>query len=143
MKFFDEFKAFINRGNVVDMAVGVIMGTAFTGIVNALVNNILMKFLSFITGKVDISKLVWTVSPDLVIEYGAFLQAILNFLLIAFSVFLIVKIMNRMKERMEHKDKASEEPEPAPEPELTKEELLLTEIRDLLKQQTIDKITEE
>lgn len=143
MKFFDEFKAFINRGNVVDMAVGVIMGTAFTGIVNSLVNNILMKFLSFITGKVDISKLVWTVSPDLVIEYGAFLQAILNFLLIAFSVFLIVKIMNRMKERMERKDKANEEPEPAAEPELTKEELLLTEIRDLLKQQAIPEITEE
>ncbi len=130
MKLVDEFKTFISRGNVLDMAVGVIMGTAFTGIVNSLVQNILMKFLSFLTGRVDISKLVWNVSEDLQIEYGAFLQAVLNFLLIAISVFAIVKIVNTAKDRLERKKKE----EPAPEPVLTKEELLLTEIRDLLKE---------
>lgn len=132
MKIADEFKKFISRGNVLDMAVGVIMGTAFTGIVNALVNNILMKFISFLTGKVDISTLVWEVSADLKIEYGAFLQAVLNFLLIAVSVFAIVKIINTAKDRLERKKETSP-PEPGPEPEPTKEELLLTEIRDLLK----------
>lgn len=130
MKLVDEFKTFISRGNVLDMAVGVIMGTAFTGIVNSLVQNILMKFLSFLTGRVDISKLVWNVSEDLQIEYGAFLQAVLNFLLIAISVFAIVKIVNTAKDRLERKKKE----EPVPEPVLTKEELLLTEIRDLLKE---------
>lgn len=130
MKLVDEFKTFISRGNVLDMAVGVIMGTAFTGIVNSLVQNILMKFLSFLTGRVDISKLVWNVSEDLQIEYGAFLQAVLNFLLIAISVFAIVKIVNTAKDRLERKKKE----DPAPEPVLTKEELLLTEIRDLLKE---------
>ena len=130
MKLVDEFKTFISRGNVLDMAVGVILGTAFTGIVNSLVQNILMKFLSFLTGRVDISKLVWNVSEDLQIEYGAFLQAVLNFLLIAISVFAIVKIVNTAKDRLERKKKE----EPAPEPVLTKEELLLTEIRDLLKE---------
>lgn len=130
MKLVDEFKTFISRGNVLDMAVGVIMGTAFTGIVNSLVQNILMKFLSFLTGRVDISKLVWNVSEDLQIEYGAFLQAVLNFLLIAISVFAIVKIVNTAKDKLERKKKE----EPAPEPVLTKEELLLTEIRDLLKE---------
>lgn len=132
MKIMDEFKKFISRGNVLDMAVGVIMGTAFTGIVNSLVNNILMKFISFLTGKVDISTLVWEVSADLKIEYGAFLQAVLNFLLIAVSVFAIVKVINTAKDRLERKKEAAA-PAPEPEPEPTKEELLLTEIRDLLK----------
>lgn len=132
MKIMDEFKKFISRGNVLDMAVGVIMGTAFTGIVNSLVNNILMKFISFLTGKVDISTLVWEVSADLKIEYGAFLQAVLNFLLIAVSVFAIVKVINTAKDRLERKKEAAA-PAPEPEPELAKEELLLTEIRDLLK----------
>ncbi len=132
MKIVDEFKKFISRGNVLDMAVGVIMGTAFTGIVNSLVNNILMKFISFLTGKVDISTLTWVVSTELEIEYGAFLQAVLNFLLIAVSVFAIVKIINTAKDRLERKkEEAAAEPEPVP----TKEELLLTEIRDLLKAQ--------
>lgn len=132
MKIMDEFKKFISRGNVLDMAVGVIMGTAFTGIVNSLVNNILMKFISFLTGKVDISTLVWEVSADLKIEYGAFLQAVLNFLLIAVSVFAIVKVINTAKDRLERKKEAAA-PAPEPEPEPAKEELLLTEIRDLLK----------
>ena len=132
MKIVDEFKKFISRGTVLDMAVGVIMGTAFTGIVNSLVNNILMKFISFLTGKVDISTLTWVVSTELEIEYGAFLQAVLNFLLIAVSVFAIVKIINTAKDRLERKKEgAAAEPEPVP----TKEELLLTEIRDLLKAQ--------
>ncbi len=135
MKIVNEFKKFIARGNVMDMAVGIIMGTAFTGIVNSLVQDILMKFLSFITGRVDISTLAWTVSDDLTITYGAFLQAILNFLLISVSVFIIIKVINTAKDRLERK----KEEEPAPEPEPTKEELLLMEIRDLLKAQAKDK----
>ncbi len=131
MKLFDEFKKFIARGNVIDMAVGVVMGTAFTKIVNSLVTNIITPLISVITGKVNVAELAITVSETLSIPYGQFLQAVIDFLLIAFSVFCMVKVMNSLKDRF---SKTEEEPAPAPEePKLSDEAALLTEIRDLLK----------
>lgn len=128
MKTFDEFKKFISRGNVMDLAVGVIMGTAFTKIVTSLVENIITPLLSTITGKVNIADLSAKITDELVIPYGQFLQAIIDFLLIAISVFAIVKLINKVREKFEKKE-AEEAAPPAP----TKEEELLTEIRDLLK----------
>ncbi|MBR4173275.1 MAG: large-conductance mechanosensitive channel protein MscL [Clostridia bacterium] len=128
MKTIDEFKKFISRGNVMDLAVGVIMGTAFTKIVTSLVENIITPLLSTITGKVSIADLSITVTDELVIPYGLFLQAIIDFLLIAISVFAIVKCVNKVREKFEKKEEEEAAP-PAP----TKEEELLTEIRDLLK----------
>lgn len=131
MKIFDEFKKFISRGNVIDMAVGVVMGTAFTKIVNSLVTNIITPSISILTGKINIAELSYVVNEELSITYGQFLQAIIDFFIIAFSVFCIVKIMNTIKDKF---SKKVEEPEPEPEePEPSKEVLLLTEIRDLLK----------
>ena len=131
MKFFEEFKKFIARGNVIDMAVGVVMGTAFTKIVNSLVTNIITPLISVITGKVNVADLAVTVSEALVIPYGQFLQAIIDFLLIAFSVFCMVKVMNNLKDRF---SKTEEEPAPEPEePKPSDEAALLAEIRDLLK----------
>ncbi len=135
MKFFNEFKAFIMRGNVVDMAVGVVVGGAFKSIVDSLVADVIMPCISVITGKVDISKLAVTVmepsesSAGLVIPYGNFLQQILNFLIIAFSIFCIVKLMNTMHDKFIRKEEILEEEKP---PEPTPAELL-GEIRDLLK----------
>ncbi|MBR5808899.1 MAG: large-conductance mechanosensitive channel protein MscL [Clostridia bacterium] len=131
MKIFDEFKKFISRGNVIDMAVGVVMGTAFTKIVNSLVTNIITPAISILTGKINVAELAYVVNEELSITYGQFLQAIIDFFLIAISVFLMVKIMNTLKDKF---SKVEEEPAPAPEePKPSEEVLLLTEIRDLLK----------
>lgn len=128
MKTLDEFKKFISRGNVIDLAVGVIIGGAFTAIVNSLVANIITPLLSVVTGKVNIADLSVSVTDELVIPYGQFLQAIIDFLLIAICVFMIVKSINKVKEKFEKKEEEEAAP-PAP----SKEEVLLTEIRDLLK----------
>lgn len=136
MKFFSEFKEFIMRGNVVDMAVGVVVGGAFKSIVDSLVSDVIMPCLGVITGKVDISKLTLTVieaneaagEKGLIIPYGNFLQQILNFLIIAFSIFCVVKFMNTMHDKF-IKKKEIEEAAAGPS-----QEELLTEIRDLLKE---------
>lgn len=128
MRTIDEFKKFISRGNVVDLAVGVIIGGAFTKIVTSLVENIITPVLSVITGKVNIADLSVTVTDELVIPYGQFLQAIIDFLLIAICVFALVKAINKVREKFEKKEEAEATP-PAP----SNEEVLLTEIRDLLK----------
>lgn len=134
-KFVTEFKEFVNRGNVVDMAVGVIIGGAFGKIVTALVNNIITPAISLLTGKVDISKLNITVAASqagaepIVISYGMFLQAIIDFLIIALCVFFFVKLISKLKKKKEEEPAAPAEP-PAP----SNEEVLLTEIRDLLKE---------
>ena len=142
-----EFKTFISRGNVLDMAVGLIIGSAFTAIVNSLVSDLLMPLLSMVTGKVDFTewKIVMQdavlndageeVSAAISINYGAFIQYIINFLLIAVSVFLLVKAINTIREKAEKKKKAEEaaaeaEAAAAPDPQL----VLLEEIRDLLKE---------
>ncbi|MBQ9297651.1 MAG: large conductance mechanosensitive channel protein MscL [Clostridia bacterium] len=101
-----EFKEFAMKGNVMDLAVGVIIGGAFQKIVSSLVDDIIMPAISMITGKIDYSDLAFTVG-DVSIKYGSFLTAILDFLIIAFSVFLIVKYLNRMRELSEGKLKTN------------------------------------
>ena len=135
MSVIKEFKEFISRGNVVDMAVGVVVGSAFTNIVNSLATDILTPCISFIIGKIDISSLSIEVNENLIIPYGSFLQSIVNVLLTAVAIFMIVKVINSVRDRMERlakKDDAEEEAAES-EPELSNEEQLLTEIRDLLK----------
>lgn len=130
-KFLNEFKKFAMRGNVIDMAVGVIIGGAFSKIVSSLVNDIIMPLLSLVTGKIDLTQLQVVVVPTtatvpgLSLKYGLFLQAVLDFLLIAFSVFMAVKAMNSMKKK--------EDAAPVAPPAPSKQEVLLEEIRDLLK----------
>lgn len=120
-----EFKEFISKGNVIDMAVGLIVGSAFTAIVTALVDNIFTPLIGLVIGGIDFSGISVTVG-DATLQIGLFLQAIINFLLTAICVFAVVKTINAMRRKKEEK--------PAP-PKPSKEEVLLTEIRDLLKQQ--------
>lgn len=126
--FFAEFKTFIARGNVMDMAVGVIVGGAFSNITNSLINDIIMPILGIFTSSISFSDLSVTIGSA-VITYGNFIQAVLNFLVMAFVVFCMVKAMNSF-----HKKKEEAPPAPAPEPQPSAEEKLLTEIRDLLKE---------
>ncbi len=118
-----EFREFINRGNVIDLAVAVILGGAFSAIINSLVADIIMPLIGVLLGGVDFTALAITVG-DAAITYGNFIQAIINFLIIAFVLFLIIRAMNRMNR------KKVEAPAP---PVPTVEEKLLTEIRDLLR----------
>jgi len=127
-KFMEEFKQFIARGNVMDMAVGVIIGGAFSAITTSLINDIIMPILGIFTGSISFAALSFTVNGA-VIAYGNFIQAILNFLVMAFVVFCLIKAINRF-----HRKKEEPETPPAP-PEPSAEEKLLTEIRDLLKEQ--------
>ena len=113
-KFFEEFKKFISRGNVMDMAVGVIIGGAFTAIVNSLVNDIFMPVLSLITGGFEIAGMSVSFGVGdnaATLNYGAFLSAVINFLLIALVIFCIIKAMNTAKDKMLKKQ---EEEAPAP-----------------------------
>lgn len=132
MKIAEEFKTFIARGNVMDMAVGVIMGSAFTKIVNSLVSDILTPIIGLATGKVDLSNLKIDINEQLIIPYGQFLQSIIDFLIVAAVVFFVIKGMNTLKAKLE-KQKDEEEAEEEEEVTPSNEELLLTEIRDLLK----------
>lgn len=125
--FFSEFKTFIARGNVLDMAVGVIIGGAFKAIADSLTNDILMPLLGILVGQVSFADLTLTLG-EAQIAYGNFIQAILNFLIMAFAVFCIVKAVNRF-----HRKKA-EAPKAPPAP--SNEEKLLMEIRDLLKEKS-------
>ena len=112
-KFFEEFKKFISRGNVMDMAVGVIIGGAFTAIVNSLVNDIFMPVLSLITGGFDIAgmSISFGVGDNAAtLNYGAFLSAVINFLLIALVIFCIIKAMNTAKDKMLRKPEESKAP---------------------------------
>jgi len=120
-----EFKDFINRGNVVDLAVAVIIGGAFGAIITSLVNDIIMPLIGVIIGGLDFASLSIQVD-EATILYGSFVQAIVNFLLIALTLFLIVRSFNKLQKE--------EEAAPAPPPEPSAEEKLLTEIRDLLKE---------
>ena len=130
MKILDEFKEFISRGNVIDMAVGVVVGGAFTKIVNSLVEDILTPIVNMLTGKADVTDLSVSIGSA-TLNYGVFLQSIINFLIIAGSVFLMVKAMNTLRDMTFKKKEEEEAPEEVQDP--TQEELL-TEIRDLLKE---------
>ena len=132
-KIIGEFKEFISKGNVLDLAVGVIIGSAFQKIVTSLVNDILMPFLGLITGGHDFTSLTLKFK-DATINYGLFIQNIIDFLLMAFCIFIIVKIFNTLKSSLDKKEEVVEEVKE--EPKKTNEELLLEEIRDLLKKKT-------
>lgn len=138
-KFLNDFKEFAMKGNVVDMAVGVIIGGAFGKIVTSMVNDIIMPLVSLATGSVKISDASYALRPEIkdaagevvqaavTFNYGMFIQNIVDFLIIAFSIFVALRVI------MKFKKKEAEAPAPAPAP--SKEEQLLTEIRDLLKEQ--------
>ena len=143
-KLFAEFKEFLSRGNVLDMAVGVIVATAFGKITTSLVNDVFMPFIGWLIGGVDLAKLNITLAEAVMdgetvvkeavdIGSGTYITTIIDFLIIALCVFLVVKGINTAKERMAKKEEAAAE-EPAAEPEPSKEEVLLAEIRDLLKE---------
>lgn len=138
-KFLNEFKQFAMKGNVIDMAVGVIIGGAFGKIVSSLVNDIIMPVMSIVTGGDGYKNLKYVITQgqaatetqaaieEVSINYGIFIQNIVDFLIIAFSIFVALRVIMKFKKK--------EEEAPAPAPEPSKEEVLLTEIRDLLKQQ--------
>ena len=127
-----EFKEFINQGNAMDMAVGVIIGGAFTAIVNSLIDDIINPVISIVTGGGEVGQGLSIQIGSAVINFGSLIGAIINFLLIALVVFAIVTSMNTMKEKTAALMKAKEEEEPEAEPEPSEEILLLREIRDSL-----------
>ncbi len=131
-----EFKSFISKGNVVDMAVGLIMAVYFGAIVKSLVNDIIMPPIGMLMGGVDFSQLKFVIQEagtdaagkeltEVAINYGTFLNTIITFIIVAFAIFMIVKAYNNMKKKEEEK--------PAAPPTPTKQEILLMEIRDLMK----------
>ncbi len=142
MGFLKDFKAFALKGNVMDMAVGVIIGGAFGKIVASLVNDVIMPPLGMLLGKVNFTDLSVTlheavmegdkiITPAVTWKYGAFIQQVVDFAILAFCVFIMVKVMTRLTTKKKEEEPA---PAPAPEPAPSKEEVLLTEIRDLLKE---------
>ena len=131
MSMMKEFRDFAMRGNVVDMAVGIVIGAAFGKIITAFVNGVLMPPIVLLVGGVDFSELSMTLQEAsgevaaVTLNYGAFIQTVVDFIIIAFAIFMVVKAMNKMKKK--------EEAKPAAPPKPSAEESLLTEIRDLLK----------
>lgn len=147
-KFIEDFKAFALKGNIMDMAIGVIVGGAFGKIVTSLVNDIIMPLISLITGNVNFTELKYVfkaaildeagavVTPEAALYYGNFIQTVVDFLIIALSIFLVLKILLKAKETAEALKKKEEEAEEAAEEEKLDQNIeLLTEIRDLLKEQ--------
>lgn len=135
-KFLSEFREFAMKGNVMDLAIGVIIGSAFSSIVSSLVKDILMPLLSIILGRVNIADLKLVIpgllkGNSITLTYGVFLQSVLNFLIIALSIFLMVKLLNNLHEKFAKKAEAVEESK-VEEP--TKTELLLLKICDLLEE---------
>lgn len=137
MGMMQEFKAFAMRGNVMDMAVGIVIGGAFGKIVSSLVSDVIMPPIGWLTGGIDFSKLKWVIKPadntdpahkiaEVAINYGAFINTIITFIIIAFAIFMVIKAMNRIHRK--------EEAAPAAPPA---EVALLTEIRDLLKEKKL------
>lgn len=132
MAIVKEFKDFISRGNVVDLAVGVIIGAAFGKIVTSLVTDIIMPPIGMLLAGIDFTNLKYVLkeavgkTPAVSINYGLFINNVIDFIIVAFCIFMVVKGINAMKKPVE------EAPAPAAEPEPTKEEVLLTQIRDLL-----------
>ena len=150
-KFFSDFKAFINKGNVVDMAVGVVIATAFGAITKSLVADVIMPLISLATGANSIKELSITlkepvldeagavVTDGILLNYGNFLQTIIDFLIIALCVFIFIRVLTKSAEKakalLKKKEEEATAEEPAAPPEPSAEEKLLTEIRDLLKEQ--------
>jgi len=135
MSAFTEFREFISRGNVIDLAVGVVIGAAFSKIVTSMVDQVIMPPIGLVLGRVDFSKLEWVLVPEdtateavekVAIQYGAFINTVIQFLIVAFVIFLVVKGINKLRREQ------AAEPEAAPEAP-TPTEALLTEIRDELR----------
>ncbi len=149
-KFFEEFKAFIAKGNVIDMAVAVVIGGAFGKIVTSLVNDIIMPLIGLISGGINVSALKWVfkeavlneageiVTPEAALTYGVFIQTVIDFLLIAFSIFVFLKIILVAKDKIIKKKEVPEEPAEEEAPKETTEDIL-AEIRDLLKNKSDEK----
>lgn len=144
MAILKEFKEFAMRGNVIDMAVGVVIGAAFGKIVSSLVNDIIMPLVGVATGGINFTDFKWVIqkavtdgqeiiTPEVSLNWGTWVQTVVDFLIVAFCIFIMVKFINQLRR------KKVEQPAPAPVPEPTKEEALLTEIRDLLKAQNCEK----
>ncbi len=133
MSMLKEFREFAMRGNVVDLAVGVIIGAAFGKIVSSLVADIIMPPLGLLIGGIDFKQFAWTLrpaigdTPAVVMHYGIFIQNVFDFVIVAFAIFMAIKLINKLNR------KKKEEPKAPPAP--TKEEVLLAEIRDILKHQ--------
>ena len=145
-KFFEEFKTFAMRGNVIDMAVGVVIGGAFGKITTSIVNDIIMPLISMITGGIDFTAWKWVLKeavmeadgvtqklPEVAVNFGNTIAIILDFIIIAFAVFCMVKLLNNLHRKQE--EPAPAEPEAPPAPPAPTTEELLAEIRDLLKAQ--------
>ena len=134
MQIIKEFRDFAMRGNVVDMAVGIIIGGAFGKIVSSMVNDVIMPPIGYLLGGVDFKNLRMTIKPAtdsvpaVTLNYGAFINTVLDFAIVAFAIFMMIKLMNKMKKKQE-----AVPPAPPAASEPTKEEKLLTEIRDILK----------
>ncbi len=145
-----EFKKFISKGNVVELAVGLIMATYFGAIVKSLVNDIIMPPIGALLGQVDFADLKYVIQltrpetkpgagdglSEISLNYGIFINSIITFLIVAFSIFMALKALNKMKEKLESELGKGSQPEPEGAPAPSREEVLLTEIRDLLKQQS-------
>ena len=138
MSILKEFKDFAMRGNVIDMAVGVVIGAAFGKIVSSLVDDLIMPLVGVATGGMNFTDYKWVIQkavmdgteiikPEVTLNWGTWIQTIVNFLIVAFCIFLAIKVMNRFRKQEEEAAAAPAEP--------TQEEVLLTEIRDLLKKQ--------
>ncbi len=131
MSFMTEFKSFAMRGNVVDMAVGIIIGAAFGKIVASLVKDVIMPPIGVLVGGVNFSQLAYIIqeaqgeAAAVVINYGLFIQSIVDFIIVAFAIFIAIKVMNKLKKKQEATPEAPAKP--------SNQEILLTEIRDLLK----------
>ncbi|WP_438447024.1 large conductance mechanosensitive channel protein MscL [Gorillibacterium sp. sgz5001074] len=119
-----EFKTFALKGNVLDLAIGVIIGAAFGKIVTSLVNDILMPIIGVLVGGINLNDLQFQYG-DTIVKYGAFLQSVVDFFIVSFSIFLMIKVLGKFKRK--------EETKPSAPPEPTKDQVLLAEIRDLLK----------
>ena len=140
---FKEFKAFLMRGNVLDLAIAVIIGGAFGSIVSSLTNDVLMPIIGLLTSNIDFSQLAFTLKEAVLdeqgaviqaavdIRYGKFIQTIVDFIIIGFVIFMILRSYRKIEEKLKAEEKAAQETPPAPGPSA---ESLLTEIRDLLKQ---------
>lgn len=131
MKLINEFREFAMRGNVIDLAVGIVIGTAFGAITSSLVKDVIMPPIGVIMGKVDFSALKWTMieasegAAAVTINYGLFIQTLVNFIIVAWAMFMIIKVMNKLKRKQ---DTGAADAPPPP-----RQEVLLEEIRDLLK----------
>ncbi len=127
--FWSEFKSFAVKGNALELAVAVVIGAAFTGVVNSLVGDIITPFLGLLTNNVDFKTLVWEPHTGVVVKYGSFIQNVINFLIVSLSIFIVFRSLSALRKRIFREGEKA-----VPQHEKPAQERLLEEIRDLLKQ---------